>query len=235
MRPKRLAIVLAASAIAGGLPFVVGAQPARQQAAAQEAAQPASTLAEGIPRAGQGVCISPEARQNVEHCPSGAPAASKRAGARVTGPGTEATSHFQQAKRREQEKRDVQTGPSIEIDAATRANRETIQVRALELLQREVQVLERLVGRTQASDPRGADYLLRLAETYFELQQVFNTNIHSLDQPIFEAQQSKNAGRVQELQRQQQQAQQQLDHFREEAIRTYARLVRDYPNYRRMD
>jgi tetratricopeptide (TPR) repeat protein len=219
MRRNRLALLVAASALAAGLPLAVGAQGGEQ-------ALPAS-----IPRAEAGVCIRPDARQNVERCPEGAPPPNKRAGASAPN----VTSHFRETKRLEEERGAGITGPGIELDAATRRNREAMQARALDLLQREVQVLERLVGRTRADDPRGADYLLRLAETYFEMQTFANTQARSLDQPIFEARQSKNAGRMQELQRQQQQAEEQVQRFRQSAIEQYARLVRDYPNYRDMD
>ncbi len=231
MRRNRLALlVVAASALAVGLPL---AAPAQEGSPSPSTA--AEPLPESIPRAPAGVCIRPDARQNVERCPQGAPPPNKRAGARPTGPGSSVASHFSETKRLAEERGEGITGPSITIDESTRRNRAAAQARALNLLQREVQVLERLVGRTRAGDPRGADYLLRLAETYFELQTYYNTAARELDQPLFEARQSKNAGRVQQIRQQQQQAEQQLNRFREEAIRTYARLVRDYPNYGRMD
>ena len=231
MRRNRLALLVVASGLlAGGIPLAVGAQ------GEGEAASTASAVPEGIPSAPRGVCIRPDARQNVERCPDNAPPPSKRAGSRPTGVDSQVASHFRETKRREEEsKSGGMTGPSIEIDAATRRNRDRIEARALNLLQREVTVLERLVGRTRAGDPRGADYLLRLAETQFELQQYYNTQARSMDQPIFEARQSKNASQVRQLQQRQRQMEEQLQNFRQEAIRTYARLVRDYPNYRNMD
>jgi tetratricopeptide (TPR) repeat protein len=236
MRRNRLAVLLAASALlAVGLPIAVGAQQDDDDDEPSPTSQQAQALPESIPRASAGVCIRPDARTTVEECPSGAPPPGKRAGARPVTGDSDVASHFSETKRLEQEREEGITGPSIEIDAATRRNREALQARGLQLLQREVQVLERLVGRTRAGDTRGADYLLRLAETYFELQQFYNTQARGLDQPIYDARQSKNAGRVQQLQQQQRQADEQLNRFRQEAIRTYARLVRDFPNYRRMD
>lgn len=229
MRRNRLGALLIGSAlVAGGIPFAVGAQEGGGTAA--------SALPAGVPPAPAGVCIRPQANQNVADCPANAPPPSKRAGTRPGGPGAEVASHFRETKRRQEESSGSgMTGPSIELDAASRRNRERIEVRALQLLQREVQVLERLVQRTRAGDVRGADYLLRLAETYFELQQYYNTRARSLDEPIFQARNAKNAAKVRQLQQQQQQAEQELQRFRQEAIRTYARLVRDYPNYRNMD
>ena len=224
MRRNRLAIlVVASSLVAVGLPLVGGAQ--------EEAATPAS-----IPQAPSGVCVTKSARSNTEACPSGAPPPGKRAGGR--GPGgidSQVASHFSQTKRREEAKKGGPTGPSIEITTADRRNAERVQVRALQLLQREVQVLERLVGRTRAGDPRGAEYLLRLGETQFELQQYYSTRAGSLEQPIFEARSAKNANQVRQLRAQQTQAEEQLQSYRQAAIQTYARLVRDFPDYREMD
>ncbi|MCX7807085.1 MAG: tetratricopeptide repeat protein, partial [Deltaproteobacteria bacterium] len=87
----------------------------------------------------------------------------------------------------------------------------------------------------RSNDPRGADYLLRLAETYFELQTYWNTRARSLDEEIFQAQQARNVERERELRRQQQEAEQEMQKARENMVRTYARLVQDYPNYNRMD
>ncbi|MBX7191534.1 MAG: tetratricopeptide repeat protein [Sandaracinaceae bacterium] len=129
-----------------------------------------------------------------------------------------------------------QTAPGVELSAAERRGRTAAgQQRALDLLRREIETTERIVGRLRAGDVRGADYLLRLAETYFELQTYWNTRARSLDEQIFQAQEANQAEQVRELQRQQQESEQQLTSARENAIRTYARLVQDYPNYGRMD
>lgn len=209
--------------IAGGLPLAVGAQGGGGgQASARTTTSSSAT---------GGVCISPASRSDVEQCPTGAPPPGRRAGAGASAPAT----HLQQTKRREEEKKQGPTGPSIEIDAATARGRERVAARALELLQREVQTTERIVGRMRDDDPRGADYLLRLAETYFELQTYWNSQERSLDQPIFEAEQAGNREQLQQLQRRRQEAHGHLDEARQAAIRTYARLVQNYPNYSRMD
>lgn len=230
MRRNRLALLVTASALlAAGVPFAVGAQEDGESSSSE------STLHESIPRAPQGVCIRPAASKNVEDCPSGAPPPSKRAGSGPAGGDADVASHFRETKRQAEEASDGPTGPSIEIDAATRRGRAAIEARAQGLLQREVQVLERLVGRTRAGDPRGADYLLRLAETYFELQTYHNGRARGLDEPIFNARSAKNGAKVRQLRQRQQQSEEALQRFREQAIRTYARLVRDFPNYRQMD
>ncbi len=231
MRRKLALLVVCSALLAAGLPFAVGAQ----DDSGSSGSSGASGAPTGIPPAPRGVCIRPAANSNVEDCPANAPPPSKRGGARPGTGDTDVASHFRETKRQAEESRGGPTGPSIELDAATRRNRDRIEVRAQRLLQREVQVLERLVSRTRAGDPRGADYLLRLAETYFEMQQFYNTQARNLDQPIFEAREAKNGEKVRQLRQRQQSAEQQLQRFRQEAIRTYARLVRDFPNYRNMD
>jgi tetratricopeptide (TPR) repeat protein len=209
----RLSVLVVASLIAGALPLAVGAQEVGRSGASTG-----------------GMCIPPAARQRIEECPAGALQPARR-GAGASAPAT----HLDVTKRRAEEKKQGPTGPSIEIDAATARGREAVAARALDLLRREIETTERIIGRMREDDPRGADYLLRLAETYFELQTFWNTRARSLDQPIFEARQRGNQEQVQQLQRQQQEANQQLDQARQNAIRTYAQLVQRYPNYSRMD
>ncbi|MGF1469689.1 MAG: tetratricopeptide repeat protein [Sandaracinaceae bacterium] len=225
MRRQRLILLAAASLCAGGIPLLAGAQ--------NETAS--SELPPGIPTAPSGVCIAPAAQSNVESCPTDAPPPDSRAGVQAVS-AANPESHFRETRRDRPEPTTAgPTGPSIDIDVATRQNRETIEVRELQLLQREVTVLERLVNRLRDGDPRGAEYLLSLAEAYFELQQIYKTRAGELEEPIFQARQAQNQAQVQRLQQQQREAESQLQAYRQQAIAQYARLVRDYPNYRGMD
>ena len=209
---NRLSLLAAACVIAGALPLAVGAQGG------------------GAASSGGGVCIAPSARSNVETCPSGA-AVARRTGQGASAPAT----HLDVTKRREEEKKQGPTGPSIEIDAATARGREAVAARALDLLRREAELAERIVQRTREGDARGADALLRLAETYFELQTYWNSRFQSIEEPLFQARESRNQDQVTQLERQQTEANQQLEAARQSSIRAYARLVQEYPNYSRMD
>lgn len=213
MNVRRTYWLATAALLAGGLPLAVGAQ---------------SGAAETSGGAG-GMCIPAETPAQVTACPSNAPA--KRSASNATAP----RSQLKVAKRQQEAKKQQPRGPSVELDAATRQNRERIQVRQRQLLQREVQVLNRLVGNTRAADPRRPDVLLRLAETYFEMQQDANTRVRSFDEPMFQARRERNQQRVRQLEQQQRQAQEELDQARRDAIATYARLVQDHADYRRMD
>jgi len=178
---------------------------------------------------GGGACITPAAQQAVSACPGNAPQGMK--GTKGAAP----QSRLRTSERRQAKTKTGPTGPSIELDAAARRNRQSVETRAWGLLQREVQVLQRLVRNTRREDARRPDILLRQAETYFEMQTVVNARARGLDEPIFRARRAKNAQKVRSLLQTQRQAEQQLTQIRQEAIRTYATLVQDHPNFRRMD
>jgi tetratricopeptide (TPR) repeat protein len=209
-------LVALVSALA--LPGMASAQAGGQAQRGASQARPAN------------VCITATATSTIESCPANAPQMSKRGGG-ASAP----ASRLQTAERRAHEAKQGPSGPSIELDAATRRNRERVQTRAWGLLQREVRVLQRLVRNTRTSDPRRPDILLRLAETYFEMQTVVNARVRSFDEPIFAARRAKNAAKVRQLAQNQRQANQQLNTIRQESIRTYATLVQDHSDYRRMD
>lgn len=213
----RVSALVSLSVLLAAIPIVAGAQ------GGQRAQRNASSASSG------GQCVTAKALSNVQDCPAGNKMAK---GVRT---GTAPRSNLDTVDRRQEAKKGGPTGPSIEIDAATRRNRERVRSRAWELLQREVQVLQRLVRNTRQQDPRRPDILLRLAETQFEMQQALNARARSLDEPMFQARRQKNAGRFRQLKQQQQQAEQQLTQVRQESIRTYATLVQDHPDYRRMD
>ncbi|MFO0681416.1 MAG: tetratricopeptide repeat protein [Sandaracinus sp.] len=209
-------MLLALSVMGGGLPILVGAQTTGGSSGGTTG----------------GMCVSATAQSTANACPSGSPPPQSRAGASQ---GKAPESHLQQATKHEETKHEAQTGPSVQIDVRETALQQHVEARALDLLQQEITTTERIVGRMRAGDPRGADYLLRLAETYFELQTYWNNHARSMDQPIFDAQAANQADRVADLQRQQHEAETHLTEARQSAIRTYARLVQDYPDYARMD
>ena len=127
--------------------------------------------------------------------------------------------------------------PSFEIGAGARTGRAgEIRARQFELLQREAELLKRQVQRRRANDPQRPEILLRLAETYFEMQQTITARVRSFDEPIYQACTVQENERDCQRQRQgQQEAEGQLDEARTEAIQAYAILVRDHPTFPRMD
>ena len=179
----------------------------------------------------QGQCITASSASQVNECPSGNAPPAKRTGSTV--PRSQLRSA---APRQVEEAAEEPGGPGFVLDEQVRTNRERGQVRAAELLTREVRVLKRLVQNTRPNNPQRPEILLRLAETYFEMQQSLNARVRSFDQPIFRAcQQQKNRSNCREARGGQQQAQTSLDEARNESIRTYAILVQDHPDFPRMD
>ena len=184
------------------------------------------------------VCIAPTVKTDLNQCPEGAQQLRRANNAPMarTVSGS-ARSHFRASERRQEERGSRgPRGPSIELDTATRMNREQIQARAWNLLRREVRILKRMVSNMRSNDPKRPEVLLRLAETYFEMQQVLEQRVRAFDEPIYKAcRKERNAEKCRKLRKQQKQAEAQLERIRKETIQTYAILVRDHPDFPRMD
>lgn len=98
-------------------------------------------------------------------------------------------------------------GPSVTIDRRSLALGAETMVRSRELIEREIATSEGIVERMAPGDSRGADLYRRLAECYVILAQEWS------------------AAR----------SESQAAQYRQSAIRTYARLIQDYPEDARMD
>jgi len=225
MSRMRLVGLIVLSMVAATVPVLVGAQDGARTAAPAAVATPAAAAGPSPT-----YCIAPDTAPRLAACPSNAPRASKSTGKAPS-------SHLATSKRRVEEKKQGPTGPSFEIDASTATGRAAeIRQRGEQLLRREIQLTERLVRNSRANDPRRPDILLRLAESYFELQQTLTAQVRGFDDPIFQAcTRQKNANNCRQQRQGQRTAEESLKGARENAIRTYATLVQDHPNYRRMD
>ncbi len=185
--------------------------------------------AEQAPMSLDAVCIPEATEQAIAACPAGARKQSAKEGGNVP------VSRFHEAKRKQTTKQGP-TGPSLQIDMSTRLGREQTRARTEALLTREIQILERLVKNSAADDPRRPQVLLRLAETQFEMQIAQTAKVRSFDDPIYEAcVRDKDKSRCKEAREGQKKAIAALDETRNDSIRTYATLVRDHPNFQRMD
>ncbi|HET8936918.1 MAG TPA: tetratricopeptide repeat protein, partial [Polyangiales bacterium] len=177
----------------------------------------------------EGVCVPEEAPKRVAACPSNTPKNMKSGGGM--------SSKLNEAKRKVEQPKGLQVkGPSIELDVATLRNKEKSEKKAKDLLVRELQVTKRLIKNTRANDPRRPEFLLRLAEGYFELVQVAQGDVRKMDEPLHEAcavkRDKKMCGLVQNKQKE---AEKSLADVREENIRTLALLVKDHPDFKKMD
>jgi tetratricopeptide (TPR) repeat protein len=211
------ALGLLAAALGLGLPGMAAAAPTKKPAADDSAAG--------------GMCIPPETPKAVTTCPSNAPKQSTKKAS------TAPASMLREAKRKKEEPAAKgPSGPSIQIDAATLRNRENLELRAKKLLVKEIQITQRLIKNSRTNHPQRPEYLLRLAESFFELGQQQNAEIRKLDEPIYQAcKVKKDAGRCKQLRDAQKKAEQSLAGYREENIRTLAVLVQDHSDFRRMD
>ena len=203
----------AASILCGLLAVVMGGEASAEQA-------PLSTAP---------MCIPQSTEREIAACPAGARKAAAKEG------GTSPVSRMKAAERKKTTKQGP-TGPSLQIDMSTRLGREQTRARAENLLEREIAILQRLVKNSADDDPRRPEVLLRLAETQFEMQIAKNAKVRSFDDPIYEAcTRDKDKARCKQAREGQKAAKANLDKIREDSIRTYATLVRDHPNFKRMD
>ena len=203
----------AASCLIGLLAAVVGGKAAAEQA-------PMSTAP---------MCIPETTERAIAACPAGARKEAAKEG------GNAPVSRMTATKPKKTVKQGP-TGPSLQIDMSTRLGREQTRAREESLLKREITILQRLVRNSNVDDPRRPEVLLRLAETQFEMQIAQNAKVRSFDDPIYEAcTRDKDKARCKQAREGQKAAEAELDQIREDSIRTYATLVRDHPNFKRMD
>jgi len=185
--------------------------------------------AEQAPMSSAPMCIPADTERAIAACPAGArKEVAKEAG---NAPVSRMT-----AAERKKSTTSGPTGPSLQIDMSTRLGREKTRARAEGLLKKEIAILERLVANSSADDPRRPEVLLRLAETQFEMQIAKNAKVRSYDDPIYEAcTRDQDEARCKAARKGQKDAEAELDTIRADSIRTYATLVRDHPNFKRMD
>ena len=202
-----------ASFLFGSLVVVMGGEAAAEQA----------------PMSVAPVCIPETTERAIAACPAGARKQAAKEGGSVP------VSRFHEAER-QRTKKQGPTGPSLQIDMSTLLGREETRARTENLLKRELQILERLVKNSADDDPRRPEVLLRLAETQFEMQIAQTAKLRSFDDPIYEAcTRDKDKARCKQAREGQKKAAAALNAIRNDSIRTYATLVRDHPNFRRMD
>ena len=185
--------------------------------------------AEQAPAGAPPMCIPEGTERAIAACPAGARKSVAKEG------GNAPVSRMKTAAPKRKAKGGP-TGPSLQIDMSTQLGRERTRARAEGLLEKEISILQRLVRNSANDDPRRPEVLLRLAETQFEMQIAKNAKVRSFDDPIYEAcTRDKDKARCKQARDGQKAAEGELDAIREDSIRTYATLVRDHPNFKRMD
>jgi tetratricopeptide (TPR) repeat protein len=224
---QRIVALAALAAVAGAFPSWAHAQSGKSDTGTKKASTASSASSSG------GQCIAPTLAASVEECPANAPHFDKNAS--LLGKSQAPKSNLSTSERKKDAPKDRQMGPSVEIDAASLRNKGDLKARETKLLDKEITVLKRLIKNTPTDSPKRPDILLRLAETYFEMQQAANVQVRSFDEPIFQAEQAKDSAKVKQLRAQQVEAQKRLDEMRKEGIKAYAQMVQDHANFKRMD
>lgn len=173
------------------------------------------------------VCVPRDVTESMTSCEGFTRAIPRRPGGGA-GPGALPSAEPERAH-------DAETPPGPQITSMRAPEDPEIVGRQVGLLRRERQVLERLLGRMRADDPRRFDAGRRLTLTLGEILRQREVSIRELDQPLFEARRDHRAPEVRRLieRRRELEAATQAD--REAVIRTLATLVSDFPSHRELD
>lgn len=171
----------------------------------------------------QDACIAEASRVAVTACPASPSAPSAQ--------GSDAPTHVPPAHAPTPAPTVPPTGPGVELDP--RSVSTDAELRARELLEREVVTLQRILERPPTA--QHASYLARLADTQVELWTYWDHTARALDAPLFEARQPGATDDPAAIERRQHDAESAAAAARDGAIGTYAALVRDHPDAADLD
>jgi tetratricopeptide (TPR) repeat protein len=176
-------------------------------------------------------CLPEEAYKEVEACPSGPnkfEVGGRRAAAFKTAP---------PPREKKAQKDDLaQKQAPEEMSAGQRDLRTTrLQARGRALLITEISGLERLYKRTPRRSPDRAQLVRRLAEGYVELESAALRDKIKADIDAEDAKTAKQKAKYDAAKRESNAALQIVAKSRENAIKYYTRMKKDYPDYSKID
>ena len=176
-------------------------------------------------------CLPEDAYTAVEECPAGPTkfeVGGRRAAAFKTAPPP-------REKKAQKDSLSQKQAPE-EMSAGQRDLRTTrLQARGRALLITEISGLERLYKRTPRRSPDRAQLVRRLAEGYVELESAATRDKIKADIDADEAKQAKQKAKYDKSKREAVAAQQIVIKSRENAIKYYTRMKKDYPDYSKID
>jgi tetratricopeptide (TPR) repeat protein len=176
-------------------------------------------------------CLPEEAYKEVEACPSGPKkfdVNQRRAAAFKSAPPP-------REKKAQKDSLDKKQAPE-EMSAGQRDLRTTrLQARGRALLITEISGLERLYKRTPRRSPDRAQLVRRLAEGYVELESAATRDKIKADIDADDAKNAKQKNKYDTSKRESTAAQQIVIKSRENAIKYYTRMKKDYPDYSKID
>lgn len=193
-------------------------------------ALPSGAAAAGLERLSN-QCLDESAYTVVETCPGGPDkfeVGQRRAAAFKSAP----------PPREVKEKKDSleQKQASEEMSAGQRDLRTTrLQARARALLITEISGLERLYQRTSRRSPDRAQLIRRLAEGYVELEAAATRDAIQAEIDAEDAKKAKQKAKYDKSRSEAAAARQIVDKARDNAIKYYTRMKKDYPTYSKID
>jgi len=176
-------------------------------------------------------CLPEEAYTTLETCPAGPTkfeVGGRRAAAFKSAPPP-------REKKAQKDQLSQRQAPD-EMSAGQRDLRTTrLQARGRALLITEIQGLERLYKRTQRQSPDRAQLVRRLAEGYVELESAATRDKIKADIDADDAKKAKNKGKYDAALKESATAGQIVVKSRDNAIKYYNRMKKDYPTYSKID
>lgn len=176
-------------------------------------------------------CLPEEAYKEVETCPAGPnkfEVGGRRAAAFKSAPPP-------REKKAQNDQLSQKQAPD-EMSAGQRDLRTTrLQARGRQLLITEISGLERLYKRTPRRSPDRAQLVRRLAEGYVELESAATRDKIKADIDADEAKKAKNKAKYDKAKQEAAAAQQIVAKSRDNAIKYYTRMKKDYPDYSKID
>jgi tetratricopeptide (TPR) repeat protein len=176
-------------------------------------------------------CVLPEAEKTLNECPSGPKQfdiKKKRDAAFKSAP------PLPQKKDRQDESKPQ--NPDIASQTAFRDARTTrLKARARALLITEISGLESLYGTTRRKSPDRPQLVRRLAEGYVELESAADRDKIQAEVNADDAKKAKNKPKYDHARAEASKAKKILDSARQNAIKFYNVMKKDYPNYSKLD
>ena len=176
-------------------------------------------------------CISADAYKTLATCPGGPKQfdiKKKRSAAFKSAPPP--------VEKKERKDESKPQNPDVEQSAGFRdARKERLKARARALLITEIGGLERLFANTRKKSPDRPQLVRRLAEGYVELESAANRDKIQAEINADDAKKGKDRSKYDKARGEAGKAKKILDSARQNAIKYYVVMKKDYPNYSKID
>jgi len=179
---------------------------------------------------GEEVCIDPSIKKELKKCPKGAKMKKMKAPRARVG-GGRARDEIKKKKKEQQPGLEASLVQSIKMSAFKKKR----ERRSLQLLQREIQLINQLAKQTPDSNPDKAEILKRLADAYQDMYQQIYFMARELDEQIFQAKKAKKKSKAKSMAKKQRALEDKSKEFRKKAIQTFVDIRNNFPDYPQYD